>query len=248
MVYLGRGSNIDRGSELVMCFDRSWVFLSSKQARSTPPGAVREARIWERWSRGETSRKPPPTRLPSGPATCQGMGTRLNRKRAVREAQRPVRGAQSSRAEGRSREPRTSWRFAGNPFNFLGHSRWREARLRSYILRQHRLGRRLSELIDDPYVRRCGSRELAWKVATDPSTLRALAADVRIEFERVPVAGSPRRKTSLLEGASLGESLCADPTGSSTPDAAVCGSALELRSREAAERSRMPRPHRLGPT
>jgi hypothetical protein len=52
---------------------------------------------------------------------------------------------------------------------------FREARLRSYIVRQHRLGRPLLDILEDPYVRRCGTESLWWRVLRDPCTMQALA-------------------------------------------------------------------------
>lgn len=72
--------------------------------------------------------------------------------------------------------------FAGNPYMFLGRRPFRESRLRAYIVRQHCGGRALSEILDDPYVRACGSDSLCWKVATDPRTIEALERNVRDAF------------------------------------------------------------------
>ena len=65
---------------------------------------------------------------------------------------------------------------------FLGRRPFREARLRAYIARQHRAGRALSEILDDPYVRACGSDSFCWKVVTDPRTIEALERNVRDAF------------------------------------------------------------------
>jgi hypothetical protein len=56
----------------------------------------------------------------------------------------------------------------------FGPRPFREARLRSYIIRQHRAGRPLQEILEDPYVSRCGSPNLAWRVLEHPRTLEAL--------------------------------------------------------------------------
>jgi hypothetical protein len=40
--------------------------------------------------------------------------------------------------------------------------------LRGYIVREHRRGRRLAEILDDPYIRRCGCQSLVWHVLEDP--------------------------------------------------------------------------------
>jgi hypothetical protein len=74
-------------------------------------------------------------------------------------------------------------RFAGNPFLFLGPRPFREARLRSYIVAQHRAGRALAAIMADPYVRRCGSEIFCWSVVQDARTLAALERDVREAIE-----------------------------------------------------------------
>ncbi|HEU5363717.1 MAG TPA: hypothetical protein VFU56_10270 [Gaiellaceae bacterium] len=73
--------------------------------------------------------------------------------------------------------------MAGNPYLFLGPRPFREARLRSYIVAQHRAGRPLSAIMADPYVRRCGSRSLCWRVLVDRRTIEALERDVRDSIE-----------------------------------------------------------------
>jgi hypothetical protein len=80
---------------------------------------------------------------------------------------------------------RPAWaRFAGNPYLFLGRRPFREARLRSYIVSQHRAGRPLSAILADPYIRRCGSESFCWRVIQDPRTIKALERDVREAIER----------------------------------------------------------------
>jgi hypothetical protein len=69
--------------------------------------------------------------------------------------------------------------LSGNPYLFLGPRPFREARLRSYIVTQHRAGRPLAAIMADPYVRRCGSTSLCWRVLVDPRTIEALERDVR---------------------------------------------------------------------
>lgn len=71
-------------------------------------------------------------------------------------------------------------RLHGNPYLFLGRRPFREARLRSYLVTQHRLGRPLAEILEDPYVRRCGSTTFCWSVVQDPRTIEALEANLRL--------------------------------------------------------------------
>ncbi len=69
--------------------------------------------------------------------------------------------------------------LGGNPYLFLGRRPFREARLRSYIVAQHRRGRSLAAIRADPYVERCGRESLFWQVVQDPATLEALQRNVR---------------------------------------------------------------------
>jgi hypothetical protein len=69
--------------------------------------------------------------------------------------------------------------FGGNPYMFLGRRPFREERLRSYIVREHRAGRTVSEILADPYVSRCGSESFCWKVLEDPRTIEALERNLR---------------------------------------------------------------------
>jgi hypothetical protein len=70
------------------------------------------------------------------------------------------------------------------PFCFLGPRPYREARLRAYIVREHRRGRPLSKILEDRYMTQLANRTLCWKVATDPRTIKTLQEDVRADFER----------------------------------------------------------------
>jgi len=92
-------------------------------------------------------------------------------------ARLPIRRLRGDAAPGPRR------RFAGNPYLFLGPRPFREARLRSYIVSQHRAGRPSAEILEDPYVRRCGSESFCWRVVQDPRTLAALERDVRQAIE-----------------------------------------------------------------
>lgn len=70
------------------------------------------------------------------------------------------------------------------PYFFCGRRPFREERLLSYIRREHLRGRHLGEILDDVYVRRCGSREFVWATLRDTSLIELLSADVREAFER----------------------------------------------------------------
>ena len=73
----------------------------------------------------------------------------------------------------------------GNPYQFLGRRPFREARLRSYIIRQHAAGRPLGEILADPDIRRCGGTTLCRHVLVDARTIEALEAHVRDELEQL---------------------------------------------------------------
>jgi hypothetical protein len=75
--------------------------------------------------------------------------------------------------------------LARTPYFFSARRPFREERLVSYIRREHRRGRHLGEILDDPYVRRCGSREFLWATLRDTSLIELLDADVREAFEAV---------------------------------------------------------------
>jgi hypothetical protein len=72
----------------------------------------------------------------------------------------------------------------GNPYLLFGRRPFREAHVRGYIVAQHRAGRPLSSILDDPYLRRLGSERLVWRVVQDPRTIAALEQDVRQAIER----------------------------------------------------------------
>ena len=67
----------------------------------------------------------------------------------------------------------------GNLSFFVGRRPVREAEVRSYIIVQHRLGRRLSDILDDDYVRRYGSSALIWRALLDARTIGSLLQDIR---------------------------------------------------------------------
>ena len=77
------------------------------------------------------------------------------------------------------------------PYFFLARRRVREARLRSYLIREHRRGRPLLEVLDDLYVERCGTRTFCWNVLCQPETIAALEADVVRAIEECRAAARP---------------------------------------------------------
>ncbi len=68
--------------------------------------------------------------------------------------------------------------FLRNPFSFLFASKSGEERVAVYIVREHKRGRTLSDILDDPYVRnRCSDREIA-RILERPEVIRALGDDI----------------------------------------------------------------------
>jgi hypothetical protein len=77
--------------------------------------------------------------------------------------------------------------FLRNPFSFLFAGSSKEERLAAYIIREHDRGRRLSEIVDDPYIRnRATEHELA-RLLERPEMIEALGrATVTEAQERLP--------------------------------------------------------------
>jgi hypothetical protein len=64
--------------------------------------------------------------------------------------------------------------FVRNPFSFLFAGSSKEERLCAYIIREHDRGRRLTEILEDPYLRnRASERELA-RLLERPEVIHAL--------------------------------------------------------------------------
>jgi hypothetical protein len=70
------------------------------------------------------------------------------------------------------------------PYFFNRRRRFREERLLAYIHREHQRGRHLSEILEDSYVKRCGSHEFVWQTLRDTPLIELLEGDVREAFER----------------------------------------------------------------
>ena len=75
--------------------------------------------------------------------------------------------------------------FGGNPYLFLGAGRSVRRGCAHIILRQHAAGRPLSEILADPYVRRCGGDSFCRRVLVDRRTIEALEAHVRDDLARL---------------------------------------------------------------
>lgn len=64
--------------------------------------------------------------------------------------------------------------FLQNPFSFLFAGSSKEERIAAYITREHDRGRRLSEILEDPYIRnRATEREVA-RILERPEVVAAL--------------------------------------------------------------------------
>jgi hypothetical protein len=61
-----------------------------------------------------------------------------------------------------------------NPFSFLFGSSRRERFLARYVLREHRRGRPLAEILDDPYVRNRSTPEERRRLLDEPDVVAAL--------------------------------------------------------------------------
>ena len=68
--------------------------------------------------------------------------------------------------------------FFRNPFSFLFASKSGEDRIAVYIVREHKRGRSLDDILHDPYVKnRCSEREVA-RVLDRPEVVHALGDDI----------------------------------------------------------------------
>lgn len=68
--------------------------------------------------------------------------------------------------------------FWRNPFSFLFATRSGEERAAAYIVREHKRGRALNDILDDPYVKnRCTEREIA-RLLERPEVVHALGDDI----------------------------------------------------------------------
>ncbi len=71
--------------------------------------------------------------------------------------------------------------FLRNPFSFLFASKSGEERVAVYVVREHKRGRTLTDILDDPFVRnRCSDREIA-RILERPDVIHALGDDIVAE-------------------------------------------------------------------
>jgi hypothetical protein len=64
------------------------------------------------------------------------------------------------------------------PYFFLGRRPYREAELAAYLRREHRRGRRITEILNDPYIDRCGGQAVVRAALRQPDLIRALREDI----------------------------------------------------------------------
>ena len=76
--------------------------------------------------------------------------------------------------------------FLRNPFSFLFASKSGEERVAVYVVREHKRGRTLADILDDPFVRnRCSDREIG-RILERPDVIHALGDDIVAEHVRPP--------------------------------------------------------------
>ncbi|MGH3051019.1 MAG: hypothetical protein ACRDLK_12760 [Gaiellaceae bacterium] len=68
--------------------------------------------------------------------------------------------------------------LARTPFFSFGRRPYREERLAAYIHREHRRGRHLRDILDDPYVARCGGPSVLRNLLRNRSFIVSLERDV----------------------------------------------------------------------
>jgi hypothetical protein len=90
--------------------------------------------------------------------------------------------------------------YAGNPFIVFGRRPYREQRIRAYLLREHRRGRRLGEILSDPYLARLGSPARLWRTVVDPLTIGALERHIREAIQTSTASIDKRDKQEEAKG------------------------------------------------
>jgi len=76
--------------------------------------------------------------------------------------------------------------FWRNPFSFLFAGKQSEKQVATYVVREHRRGRSLNDILDDPYVRnRCSEQDVA-RVLESPEVIHELGSDIVAEQIKGP--------------------------------------------------------------
>jgi len=68
--------------------------------------------------------------------------------------------------------------FLRNPFSFLFARSGTEDRLAGYVIREHRRGRSLREILDDPYVRNRTTEGQRARLLERPDVIHAVGQDL----------------------------------------------------------------------
>ncbi|HET7045710.1 MAG TPA: hypothetical protein VFI37_12745 [Gaiellaceae bacterium] len=71
--------------------------------------------------------------------------------------------------------------FLRNPFSFLFARSAAEDRLAGYVIREHRRGRALAEILEDPYVRNRATDAQRKRILQRPDVIRAVGEGVAAE-------------------------------------------------------------------
>ena len=76
--------------------------------------------------------------------------------------------------------------FLRNPFSFLFAGSSKEERIAAYLIREHDRGRRLSEIVEDPYIRNRATEHDLARLLERPELVEALGrSDVDEAQERL---------------------------------------------------------------
>ena len=81
--------------------------------------------------------------------------------------------------------------FLRNPFSFLFARSSTEEHVSAYVIREHRRGRRLAEILEDPYVRNRLTPEQQRRLLDRPEVVHALGDDA-VEHTRRELEAAPR--------------------------------------------------------
>ena len=68
-------------------------------------------------------------------------------------------------------------KFARNPFSFLFTRSSTEDRIAAYLIREHRRGRPLDEILEDPYIRNRTTESQRARLLDRPEVIQALGRD-----------------------------------------------------------------------
>ena len=82
--------------------------------------------------------------------------------------------------------PLNNWSFLRNPFSFLFARSGSEDRLAAYVIREHRRGRDLKDILEDNYVRnRCTAAQIQ-RMLDQPEVIHALGESEVARVRQTP--------------------------------------------------------------